>query len=76
MTINKENNMKKIIGVALAALLSLGTVTACGPPNCPAGQVAESDDDGWECEPDEDGNGRDDEEDDEEERRNRRRRPG
>jgi hypothetical protein len=51
---------------ALAAALAFvgGTaLTACntGEPDCPKGQVAEYDDDGWECEPDEDGDGRDDE---------------
>lgn len=55
--------MKKL---AMSLLLALGLafgVTACSTePNCPAGQVAEFDDDGWECEPDANQNGVDDEE--------------
>ena len=59
---------KKFLGLWLALALVLSPLAACSPgraPACPAGQVAENDDDGWECEPDEDGNGVDDEEDEE-----------
>lgn len=57
------------LALALAAALAAGcgepTYARPAPPHCPAGQVAEwEEDDGWECEPDENGNGIDDEDDD------------
>lgn len=53
---------KRIAAALLAATLLGGGAIACnGKPSCPAGQVAEYDDDGWECEPDENGDGEDDE---------------
>lgn len=48
----------------LALALLLAPVAACGPPNCGPNQVAENDDDGWECEPDRNRNGVDDEDED------------
>lgn len=55
---------RPLVAIAAAAALVGGvTLTACNDtgPACPSGQVAEYDDDGWECEPDEDGDGLDDE---------------
>lgn len=61
------NRRRRITAVLAAATLAGGgvTLTACVDEyRCPQGQVAEYDDDGYECEPDADGNGVDDEEDD------------
>lgn len=55
-----------IVGVIAALSIMVGFAACNGGagPTCQPGYVAEYDDDGWECEPDSDGNGVDDEEDD------------
>jgi hypothetical protein len=62
-----DSTIKAAIGVvALLGMVGIGAA-ACngdGGPSCPTGYVVEYDDDGYECEPDSDGNGVDDEEDD------------
>lgn len=58
---------RRFVAAAAAAVLAGGGIaftTACEAPSCPEGTVSEYDDDGYECEPDEDGNGIDDEDQD------------
>ncbi len=61
------NAGRRVLGAVLAAL-ALFSVSACGAwspgkPVCGVDQVAEKDDDGWECEPDVNRNKVDDEDD-------------
>lgn len=53
----------RLVAAAAVALVVTAAGYSCAPAaqTCPAGQVAEWDDDGLECEPDANGNGIDDE---------------
>lgn len=56
---------RRVAAIASAVILAGGGIglTASCAPTCPEGQVAEWDDDGYECEPDVNGDGVDDEDD-------------